>query len=141
MYDLQRLLKDIKVTQKDFSEMVGVSETAISRVKNGSMVMPNDWLYIIEEKYNLDLRKYLLPYQPLKTIPEDPNGKEIPFFNQEVYGTISPVLDDYITMQPYAIKKNTNVHVCRWGSPGQRPLNENTFGHLIIHLKGAHWFY
>ena len=29
MYDLQRLLKDIKVTQKDFSEMVGVSESAI----------------------------------------------------------------------------------------------------------------
>lgn len=105
MIDIDKLTKDLKLTQKELASYFQVSPSAINRVKKGEMSFPKSWEEVLSNEFDVNLLDYYIDKEPIKPITEDPNGKEIPFFNQEVYGTISPVLDDHMTMQPYAIKK------------------------------------
>jgi SOS-response transcriptional repressor LexA len=105
MFDFDKLTKDLGLTQKVLADSFGVSPQAVTKAKKGEMEIPKAWINILEGEYKVNTREYYIKKEPIKPISEDPNGKEIPFFNQEVYGTISPVLDDHVTMQPYAIKK------------------------------------
>ena len=100
-------MSEKNISVSELSRRLNLSRAAINNYSNTETFQVDVFDKIVvalgvSPEYFLN---YNIPDQPLKTIPEDPNGKEIPFFNQEVYGTISPVLDDYITMQPYAIKK------------------------------------
>jgi phage repressor protein C with HTH and peptisase S24 domain len=43
--------------------------------------------------------------KPLPVLERDENGRDVPFYDFDVYATISPVLTDYISMTPAVLTK------------------------------------
>lgn len=58
MFDLESLMYDLKMTQSELATVLNVSQTAISKVKNGKMDIPEAWLDHLNEKYNIITTKY-----------------------------------------------------------------------------------
>ncbi len=102
MMTIPDFLDQYGLNKNELCEKLGVSENILDDAISGKTSVFDKWNDNIFEEYSVRLKS---GEKTLKEIKEVPYGKEIPFFNQEVYGTISPVLDDYVTMQPYAIKK------------------------------------
>lgn len=118
MFDLQNFLKANKITQKQFSKEIGKSQTAISMVVNGEMDLPKEWLELILETYKVNPDDYILENsaishkgnepahnyrkQPSKLalVKSDTYGKEIPFYETEVFATISPAMGDVVALRP-----------------------------------------
>ncbi len=101
MFDLERLIFDLKVPKKDFAAVVGVHPSAITKVLKGGMAMPEDWKSKIKLKYKIDVNRYTI--KPLEYIEQTTDGKAIAVYDEtEVYGTANPVLSDHITMKPKA---------------------------------------
>ena len=59
MIDFERFMKLIKITQIELADKLGVSQTAISMVKNGKMEMPKNWIDIIKTEYNQDITNFI----------------------------------------------------------------------------------
>jgi len=59
MIDFERFMKSIKITQIELADKLGVSQTAISMVKNGKMEMPRNWIDIIKHEYNQDITNFI----------------------------------------------------------------------------------
>lgn len=66
---------------------------------------PEECEYIKGDEFKY-LKSSGSPYRQLKTIDEDPNGKDIPFVDGEFFATISPAMQDVITL-----KKDTFVRI------------------------------
>lgn len=98
---IKSFIESQKISQAEFSRKTGIDKFQVSKLVNGVLALNKLNADKIKSAYPL----FIYNVEQLPEFKEDPNGKEIPFYNQEVYGTISPVLDDYVTMQPYAIKK------------------------------------
>lgn len=49
MFDLEGLLKFAKLKQNQFGEIIGVSDSAVTKVKQGKMNLPDDWRIKIKE--------------------------------------------------------------------------------------------
>lgn len=60
MFDLKSLAKDLKLSQNELSNMLGVSQTAVSLVYNGKMDLPVAWEEVLKEKINVDISKYYI---------------------------------------------------------------------------------
>lgn len=58
MFDIELLMNDLKMTQNELSTVLGVSQTAISKVKNGKMDIPEAWIDLLNQKYNIIITKY-----------------------------------------------------------------------------------
>lgn len=58
MFDIELLMADMKMTQNELATVLGVSQTAISKVKNGKMDIPESWVDLLNEKYNVIITKY-----------------------------------------------------------------------------------
>lgn len=54
MFDLEGLLKFAKLKQNQFGEIIGVSDSAVTKVKQGKMNLPDDWRIKIKEKLGID---------------------------------------------------------------------------------------
>lgn len=54
MFDLEGLLKKAKLKQTQFGEIMGVTDSAITKVKQGKMNLPDEWRIIIKEKLGID---------------------------------------------------------------------------------------
>ena len=60
MIDLKAITKDLKLSQLEISQLLGVSQTAISMVSNGKMDFPSAWEQILIDKLGIDISKYYL---------------------------------------------------------------------------------
>lgn len=49
MFDLEGLLKKAKLKQTQFGEIMGVTDSAITKVKQGKMNLPDEWRSKIKE--------------------------------------------------------------------------------------------
>ena len=58
MFDIELLMADMKMTQNELATVLGVSQTAISKVKNGKMDIPETWVDFLNEKYDIVITKY-----------------------------------------------------------------------------------
>lgn len=67
MFDIKLLMSDLKLTQSELATILGVSQTAISKVKNGYMDIPEAWVDLLNEKYNIVITKY---YKGISEITE-----------------------------------------------------------------------
>lgn len=61
MIDIERFMSSMKITQSDLATKLGVSQTAISLVKNGRMDFPQSWISIIEQEYKVDISNFISP--------------------------------------------------------------------------------
>ena len=57
---LERIIKDLKITQNDLAGVLGKSQTAISKVKKGEMAFPLEWKELIKKAYNINVDDYEL---------------------------------------------------------------------------------
>jgi len=82
MIDIDKIMHDIGVNQKELAAIFGVSSPAISRYKKGEMSFPASWKEVLRDKYKVNLTKY-------DTIEETRNPKQamIPYYSIDVFGT------------------------------------------------------
>lgn len=110
MYDIERLLDNLNINQIELCNIIGITSPAMSKVKSGKMDMPKSWKRKIKEKFNVDVEDYIFAKgeykKDLPVLNHDPNGKEIPFYDTEVFATISPVLSDVVALKP-----STFIHI------------------------------
>ena len=66
MFDLETLMNDLKLTQNDLAKELGVTQGAISKVKNGHMDIPEAWVDHLNAKYDLVITKYFVDSSMLK---------------------------------------------------------------------------
>jgi transcriptional regulator with XRE-family HTH domain len=83
-----RFRSEKRLTLKQFADLVGVSEGLVSKWENKSRTPKADNLYKINQLLN--------PKSPLPEIPPDDNGKVIPFYDTEVFATISPAISTFM---------------------------------------------
>lgn len=109
MIDLERLLSEINLNQKELALLVGVTGQAVTLVKQNKMDFPKEWKKIINDKFKINVDKYevnlasdpeTLYIKQIKQIHPDPNGKEIPYYETEVFATISPAMGDVVALKP-----------------------------------------
>jgi transcriptional regulator with XRE-family HTH domain len=59
MFDLKQLIKDLNLNQNQFSDKIGKSQTAISKIITGNLDFPDSWKEIITDKFGIyDFSKY-----------------------------------------------------------------------------------
>lgn len=109
MIDLERLLSEINLNQKELALLVGVTGQAVTLVKQNKMDFPKEWKKIINDKFKINVDNYetntandpeTLYTKQIKQIHPDPNGKEIPYYETEVFATISPAMGDVVALKP-----------------------------------------
>lgn len=89
--------RSIKLSMDALAAIIGVARnTYINWLKTGS---------IPDKYYDAAARAVgLTPgpaeAKPLPVIPSDPNGKNIPFYDVEVFATISPAMGDVVALRP-----------------------------------------
>jgi len=106
MIDIDRLVKDLGMRKIDLANMFKVSPANITKIAQGKMNMPKEWQAEIKRKFGVNTQDYVIlsrpPARELPDIHEDPNGKAIPFYDLEVYATISPAMSDVVALKPAA---------------------------------------
>lgn len=107
MVDIEAIIRKSKKTQIQLADAIGVSQSAISKVKKGQMQMPEEWKPLIKEYTGLDPDDFLVTNEPhqhygkvISIIEKDPNGKDIPAFHGHAFATISPAMGDVVTLRP-----------------------------------------
>ena len=80
--DLDKIMKDLEITQKELSEDFKVSSPAISKYKRGEMTMPKSWIEVLKNKYKVKLEDYILESPKNNT-----KQKMIPYYAIDVFGT------------------------------------------------------
>lgn len=101
MIDFQRLLFDLKIPKKEVAAALDIHPSAITKVLNGKMSLPEKWKTVLKNRYKVNLSDYEV--KPLEYIDQTEAGKPILVYEDgEVYGTANPVLSDHITMKPNA---------------------------------------
>jgi predicted XRE-type DNA-binding protein len=99
MFDLKAFLKDKKIRQNDFADIIGKSQSSISYVVGGKMDLPEDWTKLIKDKFpDVDLSLYEIEEDiSIAMEPESPFG----------YGISIPGLMKVISEQAEAIRELT----------------------------------
>jgi transcriptional regulator with XRE-family HTH domain len=57
--DVERYIDSIKANQNELADKLGVSQAAISKVRNGKMDIPRSWIPIIKQNYNVDITDFI----------------------------------------------------------------------------------
>ena len=106
MTHIKRYIEIKGITQKEFSVQTGIDYYQISRIINGSgKISPTIRKKIIEAYPDFDevvsapTPEYLKPLPVLNEPPVE-YGKKIPFYDVDVYATISPAMSDMVTLRP-----------------------------------------
>jgi transcriptional regulator with XRE-family HTH domain len=60
MIDIVKFINATKATQVDLADKLGVSQTAISMVKNGKLEIPKLWIDIIEKEYKININDFII---------------------------------------------------------------------------------
>ena len=104
--DLDNLRRSRKLTIETFVDSIGVSSQTYHNWKNKNEV-PKQYEAIIQKLYPYGselismIKEPALEYNKrLDQIHPDPNGKEIPYYETEVFATISPAMGDVVALKP-----------------------------------------
>ena len=109
MIDIDRLILELKINQKQLANFLGKSPQSITKVKQGEMEFPKEWKAAILKEYGINVDNYetntandpeTLYTKQIKQIHPDPNGKEIPYYETEVFAKISPAMGDVVALKP-----------------------------------------
>lgn len=85
MIDIKRLTSDMGINQKSLAEFLKVAEPNITRLKNGSMKIPPDWVDQIEKEYpNITVSDYVITKPKKKD-----EAVQVPFEDFEMLPYIS----------------------------------------------------
>lgn len=57
--DIERYIDSINANQNELADKLGVSQAAISKVRNGKMEIPKGWIPIIKHNYNVDITDFI----------------------------------------------------------------------------------
>ena len=60
MIDIIGFINATKAKQVDLADKLGVSQTAISMVKNGKLEIPKSWIDIIEQEYHINISDFTI---------------------------------------------------------------------------------
>ncbi len=66
MIDIAGFINATKATQLELSEKLGISQSAISMVKNGNMDIPKSWIDIIFKEYKINISDFTEDLDTLK---------------------------------------------------------------------------
>lgn len=72
MIDLERLLADINLNQKELATLVGVTAQSVTHVKKSKMDFPKEWKKTINDKFQINVDDYEI------IIANEPETKYIP---------------------------------------------------------------
>lgn len=100
MYDLERLIKDLNLKKQEFAELFNVGHNAVSNnIKTNNL--PARWILKLQKEYpSLNVNEYLLKNNLPEYEKEYDSPKQIPFYDTEVFATISPAMSDLTAMKP-----------------------------------------
>ena len=91
MFDLKRYISDKRLTQKTFAAQIGIAEGHLSRIMTGKYPVVNNLIEKIEEVigkiddgYFSETSTEHQYHKPLDEIPHDPDGKQIPFYDEKL---------------------------------------------------------
>lgn len=113
---INELLESRRLNKSQYFREIGISRSSFYTTLNSGGEIGTDFL-LKSLEYFPDDNPFILgkenvlederkDYRQLKTIDEDPNGKDIPFVDGEFFATISPAMQDVITL-----KKDTFVRI------------------------------
>lgn len=113
MSDLLSYVKEYltskKVSQKELSDKLGYSYAYISRILNGKDDINIKFLAAMSKEfedfefpgYSFVVNEPHSEYKKeIKYISEDKDGKLIPFYDTDVFATISPAMSDVVALRP-----------------------------------------
>lgn len=89
LIDIEKLMYENNLTQKDVAKYLGVRQSSISAVKRGVIQMPKRWVKKLNESDWV-----------IKSSEE--GTRAIPIYDGEVYGSFVTSLDQHIQMRPEA---------------------------------------
>ncbi len=101
MIDIKEYRKLKGWTQTKLAEMLGVTKSMISQVESGTVHTPELWEHKLKSEMFSNVNDL-----PLPLITPDPNGKKIPFYDTDVFATISPAMADVVALRP-----DTFIHI------------------------------
>lgn len=102
--DIEEMRRMRRITMEALADTIGISRrTYLNWLESG--IIPDKHYKKAAEAVgiaytDLMVNEHKAPYNSLPTIPADPNGKEIPFFDVEVFATISPAMGDVVALRP-----------------------------------------
>ena len=85
--DIEEIIHDLNLTQEEFITPLKVSQSYISTVKNRKKRASEKLVGLIEEKYNLNIFKYMIPFEPITVAQENPieyRGKKDYWFSADI---------------------------------------------------------
>lgn len=120
---IKAILKQKNITLKEFNDRTGLGINTLNTAVKRKSDLTMDVLYKVFETFPEWDKNYILfgdqshiyvnpnKYKPLKEIHEDPEGRSIPFVDGEFFATISPAMQDVITL-----KRDTFVKIPMFSS-------------------------
>lgn len=104
---LRLIMKEKNISVSEMARRMDVSRAAINNYSNTETFQEEVLEKILTA---LEVNKgHFLKYTtktPLPTIDKDPNGRKIPFYDTEVFATISPAMGDVVALRP-----DTFIHI------------------------------
>ena len=106
--DIKLLREKLDQTQEEFGNLIGVSGRTIINYEKGLKIPESKTEILLKlwnkhmnpETNNLANDPETLYIKQIKQIHPDPNGKEIPYYETEVFATISPAMGDVVALKP-----------------------------------------
>lgn len=101
--DLKAYIRKKNLTQKQFAELTGIDIYQLSRIVTKKIRISNADIEKIRAKFP-DF--HLKEFKEIAVFDDIPQvGEEIPIYDAQVYGTISPSFDDHEILLPIALRK------------------------------------
>ena len=100
--DLHTFIKSKFLNQKKFADITGIDIYQISRIVKNKIPLTDSHIRKIQIHFPEFMPK---PLKEINEIPDDMVGERLPFYNTEVFGTISPAFDDHEILMPIALKR------------------------------------
>lgn len=106
--DIKLLREKLNQTQEEFGDLIGVSGRTIINYEKG-LKIPESKTEILLNLWNKHMKSEIINSvkdpafeynKKLNQIHPDPNGKEIPYYETEVFATISPAMGDVVALKP-----------------------------------------
>lgn len=85
MFDLKKFRKERKLTQSEFSELLGYQASYISSIEKGNKPVSDNFLERVEQKFNVDLSQYKSWNQNSGITPNPTTPDETQYWRDKYY--------------------------------------------------------
>jgi transcriptional regulator with XRE-family HTH domain len=98
LIDIESILSDLNLQQKELAGYFGVTSQAISRYKRGEMSFPEAWKSVLRDTFKINVTDY----EFTKPEIENKNQKMVPYYAIDVFGTPGAELigGDFVNYKP-----------------------------------------